>query len=107
MHLGFGPLLRPWNRHFPFAFSPSPTGRRMASERCECGIAPPPRSDVKHRDDNADHRRNHRANSNVENPARVIKTLFFSRYMLKFSFVPFNVFFSEPFSAKSLLELAA
>src|SRR5882762_4550852 len=20
MHLGFGPLLRPWNRHFPFAF---------------------------------------------------------------------------------------
>ena len=22
MHLGFGPFLRPWNRHFPFAFSP-------------------------------------------------------------------------------------
>jgi hypothetical protein len=22
MHLGFGPFLRPWNRHFPFAFRP-------------------------------------------------------------------------------------
>jgi hypothetical protein len=49
---------------------------------------------VKHRDDNADHRRNQRANSDVESPARVIKPLFFSRYLLKFFFVPFNVFFS-------------
>ena len=61
------------------------------------------RSDVKHRDDNANHRRNHRANSAVESPARVIKTLLFSRYLLEFFFVPFNVFFSEPFSDELLL----
>jgi hypothetical protein len=58
---------------------------------------------VKHRDDNADHRRNQRANSDVESPARVIKPLFFSRYLLKFFFVPFNVFFSKPFSDEPLL----
>src|SRR5260370_35791325 len=28
MHLGFGPLLRPWQRHFPFAF-----GRSILSSR--------------------------------------------------------------------------
>jgi hypothetical protein len=67
----------------------------------------PPRLDVKHRDDNADHRRNHRANSGVESPARVIKALFFSRYLLKFLFVPLNVFFSEPFSDEPLLGFAA
>jgi hypothetical protein len=57
---------------------------------------------VKHRDDNADHRRNQRANSDVESPARVIKPLFFSRYLLKFFFVPFNVFFSKCLSGEKL-----
>jgi hypothetical protein len=46
---------------------------------------------VKHRDDNANDRRNQRTNSDVESPTRVIEALFFSRYLLNFFFIPFNV----------------
>src|SRR5712672_2412706 len=34
MHLGFGPLVRPWNRHSPFAFSPSSVAIETQSFIC-------------------------------------------------------------------------
>jgi hypothetical protein len=67
------------------------------------GILLPPRSDVKHRNDDSNNCCNQRANSNVESPARVIKPLLFSRYLVKFFLIPLNVFFSERFSDELLL----
>src|SRR5258705_7134001 len=42
MHLGFGPFVRMWNRHFPFTFSPSSTSRRQALPPIECRATPAP-----------------------------------------------------------------
>jgi hypothetical protein len=58
---------------------------------------------VKHRNNDTDDRGNQRADSNVESPARVIKPLFSSSYLLNLLFISLNFFFSEPFPDELLL----
>jgi hypothetical protein len=86
----------------------------ISKSRRSCGVASLPLNSFQsgiwqaldqmwHRNDDADDRRNQRANRDVESSTSVIKPLLLACYLLLLLFNPRRVLFSEPFPNEVLL----